>query len=136
MKQTYYYAHAGCWWGLVGGAIHKDDQPPPFSRWLRIPKDEYRELKREGFRVRTNKDKPMPFGHHIATCRDCGKQWMVGDCVPSKCRECQQRRTDAVANKTPGHCHECGYKLSHDGTCFDCRLFGKVTAQQRRDGVL
>ena len=56
MKQTYYYAHCGCWHGLVC-AVHKDTTPPPFSRWLRIPKGEYRELKREGYRVRTNKDK-------------------------------------------------------------------------------
>lgn len=32
----------------------------------------------------------MPFGHHIARCQHCGKEWMVGDCIPSICPECQE----------------------------------------------
>jgi hypothetical protein len=32
----------------------------------------------------------MPYGHHIAHCLHCGKQWMVGDCIPSMCDECRE----------------------------------------------
>ena len=34
----------------------------------------------------------MPFGHHIARCLFCGKEWMVGDCIPSACEECERAR--------------------------------------------
>lgn len=44
----------------------------------------------------------MPRGHHIAKCLHCGKEWMVGDCVPSICDECE--------------------KAGHRGLLFDCPI--------------
>lgn len=29
-------------------------------------------------------------GHNIAKCLHCGKEWMVGDCVPDICSECER----------------------------------------------
>lgn len=29
-------------------------------------------------------------GQHIATCLHCGKQWVVGDCIPSICPDCER----------------------------------------------
>lgn len=34
----------------------------------------------------------MPYGHHVARCHVCGKEWMVGDCIPSVCDECGKRQ--------------------------------------------
>ncbi len=33
----------------------------------------------------------MVFGNHIALCHACFKQWMVGDCIPSTCPECEAK---------------------------------------------
>lgn len=30
----------------------------------------------------------MVYGCHVANCLHCGKQWIVGDCIPSICDEC------------------------------------------------
>jgi hypothetical protein len=30
----------------------------------------------------------MPYGHHVARCHACNKEWMVGDCIPSVCKAC------------------------------------------------
>lgn len=30
----------------------------------------------------------MPRGHNIARCVHCGKEWVVGDCIPITCDEC------------------------------------------------
>lgn len=29
----------------------------------------------------------MPIGQHLARCLNCGKTWIVGDCIPSFCSE-------------------------------------------------
>ncbi len=33
----------------------------------------------------------MVRGHHIATCFCCGTRWMVGDCIPSVCKDCYDK---------------------------------------------
>ena len=27
----------------------------------------------------------MPHGQHVARCLNCGKEWVVGDCIPTFC---------------------------------------------------
>lgn len=40
----------------------------------------------------------MPRGLNIATCRHCGRQWVVGDCIPATCDECYaEGHRDAAA---------------------------------------
>ncbi len=34
----------------------------------------------------------MPTGRNLARCRTCGKEWIVGDCIPSECHECECAR--------------------------------------------
>lgn len=31
----------------------------------------------------------MVYGHNIARCLHCGKEWVVGDCDPFTCHECE-----------------------------------------------
>lgn len=34
----------------------------------------------------------MAIGFHLARCENCGKQWMVGDCIPAFCSpECERK---------------------------------------------
>lgn len=34
----------------------------------------------------------MPIWNHLARCHECGKQWIVGDCIPSTCPECECKK--------------------------------------------
>lgn len=47
----------------------------------------------------------MPYGEHLARCLHCGHTWIVGDCVPSICPDCE----------TKGH--NCRYPLAECGAC-------------------
>jgi hypothetical protein len=47
----------------------------------------------------------MVRGHHIATCHACGKQWMVGDCIPVTCPECVEKGHGQYAFFT--NCPQC-----------------------------
>ena len=68
----------------------------------------------------------MPFGEHRFRCRDCGKWNTCGDCIQTYCYECSQKRQEAIEKKIEGRCHDCGSRLSQNGRCFDCEIFGKA----------
>jgi hypothetical protein len=55
----------------------------------------------------------MPYGLNIATCLHCGRQWTVGDCIPSVCPECDEA----------GHRGLPGFPITGsllDGGCPEC----------------
>ena len=31
----------------------------------------------------------MPIGSNLARCHECGKTWIVGDCIPTMCGDCE-----------------------------------------------
>lgn len=36
----------------------------------------------------------MPTGEHLARCLNCGKTWIVGDCIPAFCSDsCSKAHT-------------------------------------------
>lgn len=72
----------------------------------------------------------MPIGEHLAKCHDCLRSWICGDCIPQLCPECSELRRKARTVGVPGRCKDCGGILSKtDGSCFDCRVFGKAGAR-------
>jgi hypothetical protein len=42
------------------------------------------------------------FGQNLARCYHCGKQWVVGDCIPGICPECIRK-----GHSREGRCWEC-----------------------------
>ena len=57
----------------------------------------------------------MPFGSHVARCHNCGKQWMVGDCIPSYCSEkCRWEYMEREATTSP---HQWFDEFFHDIGC-------------------
>ena len=55
-------------------------------------------------------------GHNIAQCVHCGKEWVVGDCIPITCPECLEE----------GHC---------DGWAIACPVcFPRVSKIMEQDG--
>lgn len=32
----------------------------------------------------------MPIGNHLAHCGNCGREWIVGDCIPVLCPKCER----------------------------------------------
>ena len=52
----------------------------------------------------------MPIGHNVAKCLHCLKEWVVGDCVPSICPECEDAGHTGLGIDCP-KCFQPGRKL-------------------------
>lgn len=48
----------------------------------------------------------MAIGCHVARCAHCGKQWLVGDCVPSVCGECEEKGHRGMFLDCPACCRD------------------------------
>lgn len=66
----------------------------------------------------------MVTGHNIAHCTHCGKDWIVGDCIPFMCDECYQSGHD---DKTLGgmDCPECAKKYTPEFIAAYKKAIGK-----------
>ena len=55
----------------------------------------------------------MPTGENLATCFECGKRWVVGDCIPSICPacECKEHGHLMVMVQGIGICCRCGERV-------------------------
>jgi len=72
----------------------------------------------------------MPIGSHIARCHHCLKEWMVGDCIPSTCDECE-------ANGHRGmfiDCPVCQREFAERRTRIDAEIAKQQAKCQRCDG--
>lgn len=70
----------------------------------------------------------MPWGMNVATCLCCGKQWIVGDCIPSVCDQCRD------AGHTGVGCPVCKDNL--DRICRRVEESQKAKATERFDAGL
>lgn len=63
----------------------------------------------------------MPIGNHLAVCGTCGRQWIVGDCIPSECPTCECKRLGHLP--ITSICGRCGQRLPADRrpVCVVCR---------------
>jgi hypothetical protein len=53
----------------------------------------------------------MPISHHLARCRECGREWIVGDCVPDTCPECECHELGHLVIGGLGICGRCGERI-------------------------
>lgn len=91
----------------------------------------------------------MPFGQHVARCFHCGTQWIVGDCIPSICRECEAKGHSG----TPLDCEKCNMRHAkaseapmpeagemkppkYTAHLFNDRVHGDPYAELEKDGKL
>lgn len=53
----------------------------------------------------------MPCGENLARCLECGKSWIVGDCIPSTCPQCLCKKEGHQQIGGLPVCVRCGERL-------------------------
>jgi hypothetical protein len=56
----------------------------------------------------------VPYGEHLAYCVACGKTWVVGDCIPFLCPECECEERGHLWVGGGLACGRCGAPLFRD----------------------
>ena len=72
----------------------------------------------------------MPWGQHIARCICCGKQWVVGDCIPSVCPDCLDAGHDGTLD-----CEKCRQEFVNR-QIERAKLSAKLAHEARQRGPL
>lgn len=73
----------------------------------------------------------MPGGENLAHCFECGKSWIVGDCIPTICPECECKQRGHLPIRGAGICGRCAARtgpvnLTMGGPCRACNGWGGV----------